>query len=103
VDSFGSFWYLGCIKFFLIAAAMRKIYEAAIRESIVAQVFYMLILTPSLHTITHHTQWFISPWIHIGFFLVPALYLSRVPRDLSPCYPSSAATIEGEAISNVTS
>jgi hypothetical protein len=77
MDCFSSFWYLGCLKFFFIAVIMRKIYQAACEGHFVAQLFYMLILTPALHTITHHTQWFISPWVHMILFLIPALYLAR--------------------------
>ncbi len=77
VDAFGSFWYVGCLKFFFIAFIMRKIYSAATQGGITAQLLYMLILMPALHCITHHTQWFLTPWVHMGLFLFPALYLSR--------------------------
>jgi hypothetical protein len=85
-DAFGSFWYFGCLKFFFIAFVLRKIYLAAVQGRFIAQVFYMLIITDALHTITHHTQWFISPWVHMGIFLLPCLYLARtrVFRFLPP-------------------
>jgi hypothetical protein len=77
VDAFGSFWYFGCLKFFLIGLVLRKVYAAAAQGHFIARVCYMLIITSALHTITHHTQWFVSPWVHIALFLGPALFFAR--------------------------
>lgn len=77
VDAFGSFWYFGCLKFFIIGFVVRRIYAAALEGHFVAQIFYMLIITDALHSITHHTQWFVSPWVHMSIFLMPALYYAR--------------------------
>lgn len=77
VDAFGSFWFFGCLKFFVIGFVLRRLYQAAVEGHFVARLLYMLIITSALHTITHHTQWFVSPWLHISVFLVPALYFSR--------------------------
>ncbi len=77
VDAFGSFWYFGCLKFFLIGLVLRKVYAAAAQGHLIARVCYMLIITSALHTITHHTQWFVSPWVHIALFLGPALFFAR--------------------------
>jgi hypothetical protein len=75
-DAFGSFWYFGALKFFIIGYIMSKLYKSAMMGNETTQLFYMLILGSSLHAITHNTQWFLSPWIHMGFFLLPALYFS---------------------------
>ncbi len=77
VDAFGSFWYFGCLKFFLIGLVLRKVYAAAVQGHFIARVCYMLIITSALHSITHHTQWFVSPWVHLALFLGPAFFFAR--------------------------
>ena len=77
IDAFGSFWYFGCLKYFLIGLVLRKVYAAAAQGHFIARVCYMLIITNALHSITHHTQWFVSPWVHITLFLGPALFFAR--------------------------
>jgi hypothetical protein len=37
----------------------------------------MVMAPNALHTITHHTQWFFSPWVHLILFLYPVLYFAR--------------------------
>jgi len=81
VDSFRSFWYLGCLKFLLIGFVMSKLYSGAVTGNTTAQLYYMLIIVPSLHSITHHTQWFVSPWVHMGIFLLPGLIFARVRKQ----------------------
>jgi hypothetical protein len=90
-DAFGSFWYLGAIKFFIIALVMKHYYKSAMRGNIPAQLFYMLLLTPSLLTITHHTQTIVSYWIHMMIFLVPFLIWARktVNRGVRSFHPHS--------------
>jgi hypothetical protein len=80
-DAFGSFWYFGASKFFLVAFIMRKFYLAAMQDNVAAQACYIVLLTPSLHTITHHTQWFFNAWVHMAIFLLPALWLCRSGDD----------------------
>jgi hypothetical protein len=88
VDCFRSFGYFGCLKFFFIALILRKLYSAAKQGHLVARVAYMLIITSALHTITHHTQWFISPWVHMGIFLLPALYFAGRRIKVTSVLPS---------------
>lgn len=76
-DGFRSFWYFGCLKFFLIAYVMRTLFVSAQRGNMVAQLLYMMAIIPSLHAITHSTHWFLSPWIHIALFVGPALIYAR--------------------------
>ncbi|BCP53482.1 hypothetical protein K32_20990 [Kaistia sp. 32K] len=80
-DAFASFSYLGALKFVLLAYLMRRLYDAAMRGSTACQIVYALSLSPSMHAITHHTQWPYSNWIHIGLFLLPALLLARTRTD----------------------
>jgi hypothetical protein len=76
-DAFASFWYFGCLKFFAIAYCMQKLWWAARGGSLVAQLLYMLLPVPALEAITHSTQTFISPWVHMAIFLLPGIYLAR--------------------------
>jgi hypothetical protein len=76
-DAYRSFGYLGCVKFLLIALAMRWLYARAMSGDFAMQVCYMLILTPGLHAITHSTQSFLSPWVHMAIFLAPVLIWAR--------------------------
>jgi hypothetical protein len=77
VDSFGSFWYFGWVKFFIIGLVMKKIWSAAQRKSFVSQLLYMLLIVKVLHTVTHNTHWFVYPWVHMAGFLFPVLLWSR--------------------------
>ncbi len=77
VDSFGSFWYLGALKFAIIGVIIRKVWNGARAGSLGAQLLYMLLITKTLHTITHNTQWFVSPWVHMAIFLFPLLLWAR--------------------------
>ncbi|MCX5568521.1 hypothetical protein [Kaistia nematophila] len=88
-DAFASFAYLGALKFFLIGFAMRRIYDAAMAGSTVWQVVYPLMLAPAMLSITHHTQWPPSAFLHIALFLLPALAFARVrqPADFGAQAP----------------
>lgn len=76
-DAFQSFWYFGCLKFFVIAYVMQKFWLAARGGNLTAQLAYMLIPVYALETITHSTQRFLDPWVHLAVFFLPALLLSR--------------------------
>jgi hypothetical protein len=76
-DAFQSFWYFGCLKFFLIAFVMQKLWWAARSGSITAQLCYMLMPVQALQAITHTTHYFVAPWVHIAIFLLPALMFAR--------------------------
>jgi hypothetical protein len=89
-DAFQSFWYFGCLKFFLIAIVMRKLWLAASGGNLTAQLLYMLLPVHALEAITHTTQYFLSPLVHLAVFLIPPLMLAR---RRSPC-----ATGEGPAL-----
>ena len=82
-DAFASFWYFGSLKFFLIAFCMQKLWWAARAGSFMAQLLYMLLPMNALEAITHSTQNFVSPWVHIAIFLLPGIYLAR-RRDPAP-------------------
>jgi hypothetical protein len=81
-DSFGSFGYLGCLKFFLISMVLRRTLEKAKTGCLSAQAVYLLAITPALHAITHSTNNFVAFWPHCWAFLIPALAWAR-QRDSS--------------------
>ncbi|OHB76964.1 MAG: hypothetical protein A2Z25_02665 [Planctomycetes bacterium RBG_16_55_9] len=74
VDCYASFWYLGCLKFFIIAYIMRRLYRRAIDANIIAQSLYLFMMTGALHAITHSTHWFVSPWIQMLVFWIPVMF-----------------------------
>ena len=78
-DAFASFWYLGCLKFFLIAYALSRLYWNARHGSMVAQIVYMTSVVPAMLAITHHTQWMVSTWVHMTLLLLPGLAMARAP------------------------
>jgi hypothetical protein len=95
-DAFQSFWYFGCLKFFLIAFVMQKLWLAASNGNLTAQIFYMLMPVHAMETITHSTQNFVDPWFHIGVFLLPALMMARASRrrhDAQSLDPGAAALV----------
>lgn len=77
-DAFASFWYLGFIKYVLIAYLMSRIYAAAMSGNAAMQILYMLSASAAMHTITHFTQWILSAWIHIALFMLPVAVFAAI-------------------------
>jgi hypothetical protein len=78
-DAFASFWYLGCLKFFVIAYALGRLYRGAITGSLPSQLLYAVSVVPAMLAITHHTQWVLSSWVGIAALLLPGLAWTRIP------------------------
>lgn len=76
-DAFASFWYLGCLKFYLIAYALGRLYRTALQGAFAAQIAYMVSIVPAMLAITHHTQWPLSSWVHAAIFLLPGFLMTR--------------------------
>lgn len=76
-DSFQAFGWFGCLVFFVMAFLLRRLFEAAQTGSLAAQLIYMLIITGTLHTVTHHTKWFLTTGVHLTAFLIPCLLWAR--------------------------
>ncbi len=76
-DAFASFWYFGAFKFFFIAFVMAKLFSAANRGHIVAQMLLMLVFVGGLESITHSTDRFFMIWPKVATFLLPALWYAR--------------------------
>jgi hypothetical protein len=79
-DAFASFWYFGCLKFFLVAFLLAKLYASAMKDNTVAQIIYMLSATTSMLVITHFTNEILIAWVHMAVFLWPALYYAYIPK-----------------------
>ncbi|MBE0532396.1 MAG: hypothetical protein IH626_16335 [Rhodospirillales bacterium] len=83
-DAFASFWYLGSVKFFLIALAMGWLYAGARRGSTAGQLLYILSVIPSMLAISHFTNEVVIAWVHMAIFLGPALVYARVRSREAP-------------------
>jgi hypothetical protein len=44
-----------------------------------------------MHTISHYTQWILSSWVQMVFFLIPALLFARIRKPAAQ--PSAVATM----------
>ena len=55
-DSFGSFGWLGFVKFLAIGAMMGTLYRRAMRGGLLAQVLYVSLLATAMLAITHSTH-----------------------------------------------
>ena len=78
-DAFGSFWYLGAFKFFLLAYLVRRIWVTANTGEFAAQFTYLLSIVPSMHAISHQTDWVLMVWVHMLMFAAPALAFAVIP------------------------
>lgn len=97
-DAFRSFWYFGALLFLAMAALMAKLYLAAMRGVFACQLFYVLLLSPSLVAITHYTTVFPAAFPHMALFLLPALLFARkrgrsaVSAGMAVARPGAAAS-----------
>ena len=83
-DCYCSFWYFGVFKFFIIAWIMARIHHRSMQGDIRWQCIYMFMMTMALHAITHHTSWFINPWVMVLIVWRPAMLFCRntAPREV---------------------
>jgi hypothetical protein len=95
-DCYGSFWYLGCLEFFLIGYVMQWLYLRAAGGSMMAQAIYVFIMTQALHAVTHSTTWFVRPWVHVLFFWVPVmLYATAAQSEPAPAVQMPSSDVHG--------
>lgn len=78
-DAFESFWYLGAFKFFILAYIVRRIWVTANSGEFAAQFTYALSIIPSMHAISHQTDWVLMVWVHMLMFAAPALAFAVIP------------------------
>lgn len=83
-DAFQSFWYFGALKFLLLAYVLSRIWASANRGEFAAQFTYMLSIVPSMHAISHQTDWVVSAWVHMLLFAAPLLAFAVVPSRRRP-------------------
>lgn len=76
-DAFCSFWYLGCIKYYIIGYVMGRWWNRANRGDLRSQLTYMALMGSALHTITHGTFWLMNNYIHMVIFAYPCLWWAR--------------------------
>lgn len=76
-DAFASFWYFGCVEFFLISYIMARLYYTAREGWILSQILYIFGITAAMLTVSHHTQWLFSVYIQLGILLLPGLLVLR--------------------------
>jgi len=79
-DAFQSFWYLGAFKFFILAYLMRRIWVTANQGEFAAQFTYVLSIIPSMHAISHQTDWVLMVWVHMVMFAAPIMFFAVIPR-----------------------
>ncbi len=82
-DAFRSFWFFGCIKFFIIGFFMRRLYDRSMAGSFLAQILYMLLIISALHSIPHNTQIILTTFINLAVFILPTFYYCRVREPQS--------------------
>lgn len=80
-DSFGSFWYFGIIKFYLIAYVLGRLYCSARQGWVIPQILYLFGMNPAMLAVSHHTNWLPTTYIQIGILLLPGLWLLRWRRQ----------------------
>ena len=91
-DAFQSFWYLGAFKFFILAYLVRRIWVTANRGEFSAQFTYVLSIIPSMHAISHQTDWVLMVWVHMLMFAAPALLFAVIPARSDSRHRSGSLT-----------
>lgn len=76
-DSFLSFWYFGCIKFFVIGYLFKKIYVTGLAGGFLAQAATIYMATPALHAVTHDTHHYFLAIFEFAFFVLPIYLFCR--------------------------
>ena len=83
-DSYGSFAWMGWIKFLLIGLMMGALYRYADNGRFQAQMLYIFVLGTAMHAISHGTNRILSSiWVYFFMLGWPALYFARIKRDPS--------------------
>ncbi|MFL5329782.1 MAG: hypothetical protein ACJ8C4_12795 [Gemmataceae bacterium] len=95
-DAFESFWWLGFLKFYIVGYIMGRWYNRAVRGDLWSQLAFMALMSPALHTITHHTTWLLVNYIHMIVFAWPGLAWAKLAvANVQSQRPVTAATRAG--------
>ncbi len=89
VDAFRSFWFFGCVKFFLIGLLMRMLLVSGLAGNINLALFYIILAPSSIIIVSHPIDFFIENIIHSALLFGAAVLMLKL------FYPS--AIIEGKA------
>jgi hypothetical protein len=77
-DSFGSFGWLGVVKFGLIGVLMGRLYSYATSGAFLARLLYVYCLTTAMVGITHETnEILIRVWVYFFALCYPLIYWAR--------------------------
>ncbi|MBN2783916.1 MAG: hypothetical protein JXR25_03755 [Pontiellaceae bacterium] len=77
-DAFGSFWWLGFIKFYIIGWMMGGLYRHAMNGSFFAQLLYVYALGDAMRGITHGTHAILCGiWVYFFALAFPVFYMGR--------------------------
>lgn len=77
-DAFGSFGWLGFIKFMWIGYLMGVLYRHAMHGTFLGQLLYIYSLTVAMHAISHQTNGIlVRIWIYFFALAYPVLYLAK--------------------------
>jgi hypothetical protein len=80
-DSFVSFGYFGFIKFIIVAFCMGYWLRLANAGSRWYQTLYILMFVYALHTITHNTNWFLSPLVMVLLCCYPVYRIANKKKS----------------------
>jgi hypothetical protein len=90
-DAFRSFWYLGFVKFWLIAFIISRWYKGAVAGSTTAQIMIMFLAAPSVLAITHSTYHFFGALVLAFFVIILPLFLClQIPNRRRPSASTDA-------------
>ena len=81
-DAFGSFGWLGFIKFWVIGGMMGILYRHAMQGSFLGQLLYVYMLSTAMISITHATHpILVSSWVYFLALGYPVIRMARASRD----------------------
>lgn len=78
LDAYGSFGWLGFVKFWLVGWIMGLLYRHAMDGAFLAQLLYIYALSTAMHVVTHQTNdILVRIWVYFFALGYPVLYLAR--------------------------
>ena len=80
-DSFEEFGWLGCLFFFFVAMLFRTVWTAALHsQALFAQLFYIMVCSSGMRTVTHQTVDFFPGMVYQLIFLSIGFWYAAVPQ-----------------------
>ena len=80
-DTFEEFGWLGCMFFFFLAMIFRTVWTAALQpQALFAQLFYIMVCSSGMRTVTHQSVDFFPGMIYQLIFLSIGFWYSAVPQ-----------------------